>query len=77
MTLDSFNDELVNGYGAANLLPTLAYCLNNVLSILEAVLDDDLSKATVLITAVDNVASIMTKLLQARPNHIIYPLSGI
>jgi SAM-dependent methyltransferase len=98
--LDSFKGELVYGYGAANLVPTLAYHLNNDLSVLEAVLDDDpskdgkaywnlpvsirlaskvndLSKATVLLTAVDNVAPIMTKLLRARPNHIIYPLSVI
>lgn len=99
-TLDSFKGEVVYGYGAANLLPTLAYHLDNNLSILEAVLDDDpskdgmaywnlpvsirqaskvddLSQATVLITAVDNVAPIMIKLLRTRPNHIIYPLSVI
>jgi hypothetical protein len=37
----------------------------------------DLSNASVLITAVDNVQPIMTKLLARRPRHIIYPFHTI
>ena len=38
---------------------------------------DDLSQSTVFITAVDNVAPIMARLLQNRPRHIVYPLTVI
>ena len=33
----------------------------------------DITEASVLITAVDNVQPIMTKLLATRPKHILYP----
>ena len=98
--LRSLGEGVIYGYGAANLLPVMAYHLETDLSFLDAVLDDDpakdgmaywnlsveirlaskvddLSQATVLITAVDNVAPIMVRLLQARPKHIIYPLTVI
>lgn len=90
----------VYGYGAAQMLPVLAYHLESDLSQLAAVLDDDPQKegigyrnlpvrvipsalaedfaaSTVLITAIDNVQPIMTKLLAMRPRHIVFPFHTI
>jgi hypothetical protein len=90
----------IYGYGAALMLPVLAYHLKMDLSILTSILDDDkdkdgwfyenlplqivhrskimdLEKSSVLLTALDNVKPIMTKLLEKRPKHIIYPLHVI
>jgi hypothetical protein len=95
--LKSFAGSTIYGYGAAQMLPILAYHLKNDLSILTAVLDDDPSKngmyyqnlplliqgtaaiqdfneVLFLITAFDNIAPILTKLLNHRPKHIILPL---
>lgn len=43
-TLDSFKDEVMYGYGAAQMLPILAYHLKDDLSSLECVIDDDPAK---------------------------------
>jgi len=100
--LTELNGTVVYGYGAAQMLPVLAYHMGNDLSQLAAVLDDDpekdgigywnlpvkvipssrapdLSRAAVLITALDNVQPIMTRLLThpQRPRHIICPLHMI
>jgi SAM-dependent methyltransferase len=98
--LNSLGDGVIYGYGAANLLPVMAYHLETDLGFIDAVLDDDpakdgmaywnlsveirhaakagdLSQSTVVITAVDNVAPIMARLLQKRPRHIVYPLTVI
>lgn len=95
-TLEALNGSKIYGYGAAQMLPVLAYHMNTDFSQLAAILDDDsakdgigywnlpvkvfpsaqirdLSESSVLITAVDNVQPIMTKLLANRPRHIIYP----
>jgi len=95
-TLGALEAEKIYGYGAAQMLPVLAYHMNTDFSELAAVLDDDpakdgigywnlpvkvmpssrahdISDASVLITAVDNVQPIMTKLLVNRPRHIVYP----
>ena len=40
-TIESLSSEPIFGYGAAQMLPTLAYHLNNDLSFLECVLDDN------------------------------------
>jgi len=87
----------IYGYGAAQMLPVLAYHMKTDFGQLAAVLDDDpekdgigysnlpvkvmlpgratrLSEASVLITAIDNVAPIMTRLLANRPRHILHPL---
>lgn len=84
------------GYGAAQMLPVLAYHMETDLACLDAVIDDDpdkdglgywnlpvrvthsskvegLADASVLITAVDNVQPIMSRLLADRPRHILYP----
>lgn len=88
-------DGPIFGYGAAQMLPVLAYHLRSDLARLEAIIDDDpdkdnlgywnlpvqvihgsrvdLTDASVLITAVDNVKPIMSRLLANRPQHIIYP----
>lgn len=94
--LRALDGTLVYGYGAAQMLPVLAYHLGNDLTSLAAVLDDDpakdglryanlapvirhtaavadLTSATVLVTAVDNVQPIVSKLLARRPRHIVYP----
>ena len=91
-------ETTVYGYGAAQMLPVLAYHLGNDLSFLTAILDDDPSRdgwyyqnlvtpirytgvitdlelATVLVTAVDNVKPILTKLLAHRPRHILFPFN--
>jgi SAM-dependent methyltransferase len=100
--LSESNGATTYGYGAAQMLPVLSYHLQNDLSQLVAVLDDDpgkdgigywnlpvkvipssrvpdLSRAAVLITAIDNVQPIMTRLMTnpQRPRHIIYPLNII
>lgn len=85
------------GYGAAQMLPILAYHMGTDFSELAAVLDDDpakdgigywnlpvtimlparakdISGSAVLITALDNVQPIMTRLLGDWPRHILYPL---
>jgi len=90
----------IYGYGAAQMLPVLAYHMKTDFGQLAAVLDDDpekdgigysnlpvkvmlpgratrLSEATVLITAIDNVAPIMTRLLENRPRRILHPLQII
>lgn len=90
-------DGCVYGYGAAQMLPVLAYHLQSDLERLDAIIDDDpdkdglgywnlpvrvthgskidsLDNASVLITAVDNVKPIMSRLLANRPRHILYPL---
>ena len=43
--LESLRDEKIYGYGAANLLPVLAYHKDTDLGYLEAVLDDDPAKS--------------------------------
>jgi SAM-dependent methyltransferase len=91
------NGAPIYGYGAAQMLPVLAYHMGTDLHELAAVIDDDpakdgigywnlpvkvvhsarikdISAASVLITALDNVQPIMTRLLANRPRHIIYPL---
>ena len=93
-------DAPIYGYGAAQMLPVLAYHMKTDFSALEAILDDDpgkdtlgysnlpvrvmlrekagsLAEASVLITAVDNVKPIMTRLLADRPRHILYPFNLI
>jgi hypothetical protein len=95
--LTSFSGSTIYGYGAAQMLPILAYHMKNDLSILEAVLDDDPAKngmyyqnlpllirtsaaikdfdeVSFLITAFDNIAPILTKLLNRRPKHVILPI---
>lgn len=85
------------GYGAAQMLPVLAYHLKSDLSMLQAVLDDDPAKnhwyyqnlplliqnpaivedfatVSILVTAFDNAAPILDKLLKNRPKHLILPL---
>lgn len=42
--LDAFEERPLYGYGASQMLPTLAYHLESDLSILEAILDDDPAK---------------------------------
>ncbi len=80
-------DGPIYGYGAAQMLPILAYHMD--LTGLTAILDDDWAKddhekvihsskvvlrdVSVLITAVDNVELIMKRLLEDRPRHIIFP----
>ncbi len=89
-------DGPVFGYGAAQMLPVLAYHMETDLACLRTIIDDDpdkdglgywnlpvrvthgskiggLGDASVLITAVDNVQPIMTRLLADRPRHILYP----
>ncbi|MBL7131599.1 MAG: methyltransferase domain-containing protein [Candidatus Omnitrophica bacterium] len=98
--LKSFKGTVIYGYGAAQMLPILAYHLGNDLSLLTAVLDDDINKdnlyywnlpliirhtskmtdlesASVFITAIDNVRTILDKLMTRRPRHIIYPFQII
>jgi hypothetical protein len=90
----------IYGYGAAEMLPVLAYHLETDLSFLTAILDDnpardgwyyqnlptpiwyadrvdDLSDATVMLTAIDNAVPILTKLFQRRPKQILLPLNLI
>ncbi len=99
-TLSELRDTTIYGYGAAQMLPVLAYHLGTDLSGLAAVLDDDpakdgmgyrnlpvrimhssraadIAESSVLITAVDNVQPIMTRLLAGRPRHILCPLQVI
>ena len=99
-TLMSLDGSKIYGYGAAQMLPVLAYHIENNLGCLTAVLDDDsdkeglgywnlpvkimpssraedISEASVLITAVDNAQPILKKLLTNRPKHIIYPFNII
>jgi hypothetical protein len=94
----SVKTDTFYGYGAALMLPVLAYHLKSDFSFLAGVIDDDankdgiyyqnlplrimhaskinnLEKASIFITAVDNVAPIMTKLLASRPRHIVYPFN--
>ena len=98
--LKSFEDKIIYGYGAAQMLPSLAYHMKSDLSILKSVLDDDsekdglyywnlplsitqtnsiknLDKVSILITAVDNAKPIISRLLDLRPQHIIYPFNII
>lgn len=87
------------GYGAAQMLPVIAWHLGTDLSCLTAVLDDDPAKdgwwyanlplqirrppvddwsaASVLVTAVDNAAPILTRLMAERPRHVLFPLPVI
>jgi hypothetical protein len=92
--------EAPYGYGAALMLPVLAYHLKSDLSFLAGIIDDDMNKdgiyyqnlptpvihpskvrdfenKSIMITALDNVKPIMTKLLSVRPRHIIYPFNLI
>jgi hypothetical protein len=96
----ALKDTSIYGYGAALMLPVLAYHLKSDLSFLAGIIDDDINKdgiyyqnlpaqilhsskvknfeeLSILITAVDNVKPIMTKLLSFRPRHIIYPFNFI
>ena len=98
--LKTIEGSLIYGYGAAQMLPVLAYHLKNDLSSFKSILDDDTSKdgwyysnlpvpiqhvdkaedlieASILITAIDNVKSILVKLLRQRPKHILYPFNLI
>jgi len=91
--LQSFAGTTIYGYGAAQMLPVLAYHMGNDLASLMAILDDDPSRdgwyyrnlippirysgtitdlqmATVLVTAVDNIQPILSKLLAHRPRHM-------
>jgi cyclopropane-fatty-acyl-phospholipid synthase len=99
-TLMALDGSKIYGYGAAQMLPVLAYHIGNNLGCLTAVLDDDpdkeglgywnlpveimpssraedISEASVLITAVDNAQPILKKLLGNRPRHILYPFNII
>jgi hypothetical protein len=96
--LQSFAGTTIYGYGAAQMLPVLAYHMTNDLASLTAILDDDPSRdgwyyrnlippiwfsgkatdlqmATVLVTAVDNIQPILSKLLAHRPKHILIPFN--
>jgi len=94
--LEGLGDGPAVGYGAAQMLPVLAYHLGTDLRMLEAVLDDDPARdgwryanlpltirhgplpddAVVVITAVDNAAPILGRLLtEGRPRRIVYPLA--
>lgn len=96
--LQSFAGTTIYGYGAAQMLPVLAYHMGNDLASLMAILDDDPSRdgwyyrnlippirysgtitdlqmATVLVTAVDNIQPILSKLLAHRPRHILIPFN--
>jgi len=98
--LSALSGTTTYGYGAAQMLPVLAYHMKTDFGQLAAVLDDDpskdgiqywnlpvkimlpgrvkdISEGSVLVTAVDNVQSIMTKLLANRPRHILYPFHVI
>jgi len=98
--LIALDGNRIYGFGAAQMLPVLAYHIGNDLGCLTAVLDDDLDKddlsywnlpvkimlssraqdiseASVLITAIDNAQPILKKLLVNRPRHIIYPFNII
>lgn len=100
--LDCLRGTALYGYGAAQMLPVLAYHLDTDFGELAAVLDDDPQKdgigywnlpvtvrhsatahdigaASVLITAIDNVKPIMSRLLamEPRPRHILYPFHTI
>lgn len=98
--IKSLNGSKIYGYGAAQMLPVLAYHMKNDLSLLESVLDDDPMKnnfyyqnlplriespavvedfreISVFLTAFDNAAPILTKLLLNRPKHLILPFSVI
>ena len=98
--LSALSGTTIYGYGAAQMLPVLAYHMKTDFGQLAAVLDDDpakdgiqywnlpvkvmlpgrvknISEASVLVTAVDNVQPIMTKLLANRPRHILYPFHVI
>jgi len=95
--LDLYKDQKIYGYGAAQMLPVLAYHLGTDFKELEAVLDDDPNKhgagywnlpvtismsqeipdledSTILLTALDNAAPIIRRLLNNRPKHLIIPL---
>ena len=99
-TLAELRGTRIYGYGAAQMLPVIAYHMQTDFSELAAVLDDDpakdgigywnlpvkvvlasrvpdLSESSVLVTAIDNVQPILTKLLANRPRHIFYPLNII
>jgi SAM-dependent methyltransferase len=94
--LSSPGNQPLYGYGAAQMLPVLAYHLKSDLSMLQAILDDDpgknnwyyqnlplliqnpaivqdFSTVSVLVTAFDNAAPILNKLLNNRPKHLILP----
>jgi len=96
--LESLRETKVYGYGAAQMVPALAYHLGNDMEFLAAIVDDDpsrdgwyyqnlpppirhtskipdLDSATVLVTAVDNIQPILTKLLAHRPRHIVTPFN--
>ena len=96
--LESFKNTLIYGYGAAQMLPVLAYHMRNNLNSLTAIIDDDpnrngwyyqnlippirnsanisdLQAATVVVTAMDNIQPILSKLLALRPRHILVPLN--
>jgi len=98
--LRMLKSDFLYGYGAALMLPVLAYHLKSDLSFLAGIIDDDkkkdgiyyqnlpiqivhsskikdLEKLSIIITALDNVKPIMSKLLSARPRHIIYPFNLI
>jgi hypothetical protein len=98
--LMTLNGSLIYGYGAAQMLPVLAYHLKNDFSSFKAIIDDDPSKdgwyysnlpvpiqhadkadalmeSSIFITAIDNVSSILVKLLKQRPRHILYPFNLI
>lgn len=96
----SLNATTLYGYGAALMLPVLAYHLKSDLSFFAGIIDDDINKdgiyyqnlpiqiihsgkindfeeLSVVITALDNIKPIMTKLLSFRPKHIVCPSSLI
>lgn len=98
--LEALEGTKIYGYGAAQMLPVLAYHLGTDLRQLAAILDDDpqkdgigywnlpvrvmhspraqdIAESSILITAIDNVQPIMTRLLSTRPRHIIYPFHTI
>lgn len=95
--LEELRGEPAVGYGAAQMLPVIAYHLGTDLGLLDAVIDDDPAKdgwryanlpltirsmpvpddAVVVLTAVDNAAPILTRLLADPPRRIIYPLAVI
>ena len=101
--LQYFEREEIYGFGAALMLPVLSYYLENDLSGLVCIIDDDPNKdglyylnlpvqilsqnaikdnreAIFLLTAIasqNNVRTILPKLFEFRPKHIIVPLNTI
>ena len=97
-TIGTLVDSPIYGYGAAQMVPTMAYHLGSDLSFLICILDDnpdradlrypglsvwtrqpdrglDLTKASVLITALDSLRPILQRLISMQARHILVPLN--